>query len=195
MGDVTAILNALDRGEPKAADELLPVVYDELRRLAAHRMALEAPGQTLQATALVHEAYLRLVGDPDRQWNGAHHFFVAAAEAIRRILIDNARRKQRLKHGGNLERIDVEHVDLASPLPEEQLLAVDEALDRLAVVNPRAAEVVKLRFFAGLTGSQTAGQLGVSAATVERTWAFARAWLFQEIQRDVGGATGVREKT
>jgi RNA polymerase sigma factor (TIGR02999 family) len=192
MSEITRLLTAIEQGESAAADRLLPLVYNELRQLAASRLAQEVPGQTLRATALVHEAYLRLTGDPDRQWNGTRHFFGAAAEAIRRILIDNARRKRRPKHGGHLERLDAEHVDLASPLPDDQLLAVDEALDRLAEVNPRAAEVVKLRFFAGLTESQTAGQLGVSTATVERTWAFARAWLFNEIQQDLGGAIDVR---
>jgi RNA polymerase sigma factor (TIGR02999 family) len=192
MSEVTRLLTAIEQGDSAAADQLLPLVYDELRRLAASRLAREVPGQTLQATALVHEAHLRLTGDPDRQWNGAGHFFGAAAEAIRRILIDNARRKQRLKHGGHLERVDVEHVDLASPMPDDQLLAVDEALDRLATLNPRAAEVVKLRFFAGLTESQTASQLGVSTATVERTWAFARAWLFHEIQQDLVVAMDVK---
>lgn len=183
MSDVTLILNAAQQGDPKAAEELLPLVYDELRRLAAWRLANERPGQTLQATALVHEAYLRLVGNEDARWEGRRHFFGAAAEAMRRILVDNARRKKRLKHGGLLERLDVEDVDIASPIPDDELLAVDDALDRLTVADPRAAELVKLCFFIGLTQEQAATELGVSISTVERTWAFARAWLFREIQK------------
>ncbi len=185
------MLAAIERGEPQAAEELLPLVYDELRQLAAQKLAQEKPGQTLQATALVHEAWLRLVGD-DYRFSGAHHFFLMAAEAIRRILVENARRKRRAKHGGHLERVGVEEVNVACVLPDDQILAVDEALDRLAVVDARSAEVVKLRFFAGLTEAQVAEHLGVSAATVERTWAFARAWLFQEMQRELGGGAGVR---
>jgi RNA polymerase sigma factor (TIGR02999 family) len=183
VSDVTLILNAAQQGDPKAAEELLPLVYDELRRLAAWRLANERPGQTLQATALVHEAYLRLVGNEDARWEGRRHFFGAAAEAMRRILVDNARRKKRLKHGGLLERLDVEDVDIASPIPDDELLAVDDALDRLTVADPRAAELVKLCFFIGLTQEQAATELGVSISTVERTWAFARAWLFREIQK------------
>ena len=183
---------AIGPASPQVSAELLPLVYDELRRLAAQRLAQEKPGQTLQATALVHEAWLRLVDDPCR-FTGARHFFVTAAEAMRRILVENARRKQRPKHGGHLERVEVEHVNIACVLPDDQILAVDEALDRLAVVNARAAEVVKLRFFAGLTEAQVAEHLGLSVATVERTWAFARAWLFQEIRHDLGGGPGVRE--
>ncbi len=186
------MLAAMDRGEPQAAAELLPLVYDELRRLAAQKLSHENPGQTLQATALVHEAWLRLAGE-DYRFNGPRHFFLMAAEAIRRILVENARRKRRRKHGGHLERMDFEPVNVACALPDDQILAVDEALDRLAVVKARAAEVVKLRFFAGLTESQVAEHLGVSAATVERTWAFARAWLFQEIQQELGVGSGVRE--
>lgn len=183
MSDITFILNAAQQGDPKAAEELLPLVYDELRRLAAWRLANERPGQTLQATALVHEAYLRLIGNEDARWEGRRHFFGAAAEAMRRILVDNARRKKRLKHGGLLERVDVEDVEIASPIPDDDLLAVDEALDRLTAVDPRAAELVKLCFFIGLTQEQAAKELGVSISTVERTWAFARAWLFREIQK------------
>lgn len=183
MSDVTRILTELDRGERHAAEELLPLVYDELRRLAAWRLANEKPGQTLQATALVHEAYLRLVGKDDPQWNGRRHFFGAAAEAMRRILVDNARRKKRLKHGGHLERVNADDVNLAAPLPDDDLLAMDEALDRLAEVDPRAAELVKLCFFVGLTQEQAAKHLDVSVATVERTWSFARAWLFREVQK------------
>lgn len=183
MSDVTVILDALQHGDPKAAEELLPLVYEELRRLAAWRLANERPGQTLQATALVHEAYLRLIGQGDPGWQGRRHFFGAAAEAMRRILVDNARRKKRLKHGGQLERVDVEAMDIPSPVPDDDLLAMDEALDRLAEVDPRAAELVKLCFFVGLTQEQAAKELGVSISTVERTWAFARAWLFREIRK------------
>lgn len=183
MPELTEILTALERGDCQAAEELLPLVYDELRRLAAWRLAKEQPGQTLQATALVHEAYLRLVGKGDPHWNGRRHFFGAAAEAMRRILVGNARRKRRLKRGGQMERMHLEEVDIPSPMADDDLLAMDEALDRLAVVDPRAAELVKLCFFVGLTQEQAAKHLGVSISTVERTWAFARAWLFREIQQ------------
>lgn len=182
MPEVTEILAELQSGRGEAAAELLPLVYDELRRLAAWRLANEQPGQTLQATALVHEAYLRLVGKEDPQWNGRRHFFGAAAEAMRRILVENARRKSRLKRGGQMERVDLEEVDLPAPLPDDELLAMDEALDKLTTTDPRAAELVKLCFFAGLTQQQAARELGVSITTVERTWAFARAWLFREIR-------------
>ena len=182
MTEVTQILTKLERGQAHAAAELLPLVYDELRRLAAWRLANEQPGQTLQATALVHEAYLRLVGKDDPQWNGRRHFFAAAAEAMRRILVENARRKKRLKHGGQMERVELEDSNLPAPLPDDELLALDEALDRFAQVDPRAAELVKLCFFAGLTQEQAAKELGVSLSTAERTWAYARAWLFREIR-------------
>ena len=192
MSEVTRILAAMERGEACAAEQLLPLVYDELRLLAAQKLSHEKPGQTLQATALVHEAWLRLVGE-DYRFSGARHFFLMAAEAVRRILVENARRKRRPKHGGHLERVDLEDATVLCALPDEQILAVDEALDRLAAANPRAAEVVKLRFFAGLTEAQVAEHLGVSVATVERTWAFARAWLYQEIQQELGLGWGVRE--
>lgn len=169
--------------ERKTSDELLPVVYQELRRLAAWKMAHEVPGHTLQATALVHEAWLRLAGQQGQQWQNRTHFFGAAAEAMRRILIESARRKKRLKRGGQYERVDLEHIELSSPMPDEELLALDEALDKLAEIDGRAAEVVKLCFFAGLTQPQAAKELGISLATVERSWAFARAWLFREIQK------------
>ena len=182
MSDVTLILDAVQHGDPKAAEELLPLVYNELRRLAAWHLANERLGQTLQATALVHEAYLRLVGQEEPNWQGRRHFFGAAAEAMRRILIENARRKKRLKHGGPLERVDLEDVDIPSPLPDEEMLAMDEALNRLATVDPRAAELVKLCFFVGLTQEQAAEELNLSVSTVERTWAYARAWLFREMQ-------------
>jgi len=192
MAEVTQILKAIEDGHPGAAEELLPLVYTDLRRLAAQKLSHEKPGQTLQPTALVHEAWLRLVGDQYR-YNGSRHFFNAAAEAIRRILVENARRKQRPKHGGHLERVDAAHMDIACPLPADQLLAVDEALDRLTAVNPRAAEVVKLRYFAGLTTAQVAEHQGMSVATVGRTWAFARAWLFNEIQHHLGTMSAVSE--
>src|SRR5216117_3338027 len=184
INDVTRILEAQARGDPKAAQELLPLVYDELRKLAAHKMASERPGQTLQPTALVHEAWLRLVGsDRPQPWEGRTHFFAAAAEAMRRILVESARRKKRLKHGGQLNRVDVDAVDLPMPMPDDELLALDEALDRLATVDARAAEVVKLCFFVGLTQEQAAKELGLSLATAERLWSFARAWLFREMEK------------
>jgi RNA polymerase sigma factor (TIGR02999 family) len=182
MSEVTRILDALGRGDPHAAGQLLPLVYQELRELAAQKLAGERPGQTLQPTALVHEAYLRLVGPEDEpRWDSRGHFFAAAAEAMRRILVENARRKQSQKHGGGLRRQDADEVPLAAPEPAEDLLALDEALDRLAAKDPPKAELVKLRYFAGLTIEEAASALGVSAATAKRSWAFARAWLFQEI--------------
>jgi RNA polymerase sigma factor (TIGR02999 family) len=179
---VTVILNAVQQGDPEAAEALLPLVYNELRQLAAWHLSKERPGQTLQATALVHEAYLRLIGQEDPGWQGRRHFFGAAAEAMRRILVENARRKMRQKHGGEWKRMDLENLDLPSPVPDDTLLAVDEALNRLGDFDPRAAELVKLCFFVGLTQEQVARELDVSISTVERTWAFARAWLFREIQ-------------
>ncbi|HAV60734.1 MAG TPA: RNA polymerase subunit sigma [Verrucomicrobiales bacterium] len=188
MSDVTQLLEAIDRSDPKAAGELLPLVYQELRRLAAHKMAAEAPGHTLQPTALVHEAYLRLTGaGTSQRWDGRAHFFAAAAEAMRRILVESARRKRRLKHGGQLERVDVDAVDLPLPMPDDELLALDEALNRLATVDARAAEVVKLCFFVGLTQEQAAKELGLSRATAERLWSFARPWLFREIEKNRAG--------
>jgi RNA polymerase sigma factor (TIGR02999 family) len=183
VSDITRILNAAQQGDSRAAAELLPLVYDELRRLAAWLLANEKPGQTLQATALVHEAYLRLVSKEDPGWQGRRHFFGAAAEAMRRILVDNARRKKRLKHGGQVERVEIEEVEIASPLPDDDLLALDEALGKLAEVDPRGAELVKLCFFVGLTQEQAAKELGISVSTVERNWAFARAWLFREMHK------------
>jgi RNA polymerase sigma factor (TIGR02999 family) len=170
------------QGEPKLARELLPLVYDELRRLAAQRLAKEAPGQTLQATALVHEAYLRLVGEtPDRPWDGRGHFFAAAAEAMRRILVEQARRRHRLKRGGDRARVDLDQVDLATPGSDDHVLALDEALERLAQIEPVKAQVVQLRVFAGLTIGQVAEVLGLSNSTTDRYWAYARAWLRVEI--------------
>jgi RNA polymerase sigma factor (TIGR02999 family) len=181
MKEVTSILDAIQRGDSKAADALLPLVYDELRRLAAQRMAHEAPGQTLQATALVHEAWLRLGGDDQPSWQNRAHFFAAAAEAMRRILIDNARRKNYLRHGGGAERVNLDGLDLAASVDDEQLLALNEALDHLAAHDATKAQVVKLRFFAGLTNEQVARVLGVSEPTVKRHWTYARAWLFREM--------------
>jgi RNA polymerase sigma factor (TIGR02999 family) len=183
MSVVTQNLTELERGQGHAAEELLPLVYDELRRLAAWRLANEKPGQTLQATALVHEAYLRLVGKEDPHWNGRRHFFGAAAEAMRRILVENARRKKRLKRGGRMERVDVDELEIPAPMPDDDLLALDEALNTLAKVDPRSAELVKLCFFVGLTQEQAAQELEISISTVERTWVYARAWLFREIQK------------
>ena len=183
MSDVTRVIEAIQRGDPKAAEELLPLVYEELRRLAAFRMANEAAGNTLQPTALVHEAWLRLAGNENQKWDGRAHFFAAAAEAMRRILVESARKKKRLKHGGQLQRVDVDEVELPLPMPDEELLALDEALDRLATVDSRAAEVVKLCFFVGLTQEQAAKELGFSLATAERLWFFARAWFFREMRK------------
>lgn len=182
MNDITRILHDLESGHPAAAEQLLPLVYAELRQLAARKMATEAVGQTLQPTALVHEAWLRLAGHDDRQWHGRTHFFAAAAEAMRRILIDNARRKRALRHGGGQQRLDAADLDLPSPHKEDQLLAVHDALDQLAAQEPKMAELVKLRFFVGLTNREAAEILAVSEPTVERWWAFARAWLFKAIQ-------------
>ena len=191
MADVTQLLDAAAAGDPKAGAELFPLVYDELRKLAAARMAAESPGQTLQPTALVHEAYVRLVGpDPDHQWDGRGHFFAAAAEAMRRILIDRARHKQTRKAGGGRHRLDLDDID---PDPGEgngdRLLALDEALRQLEAEDPRKAELVKLRFFAGLTAEQAAAVLGVSLSTAEKDWAYARSWLRVAINRMSGPPT------
>jgi RNA polymerase sigma factor (TIGR02999 family) len=185
MTDVTRVLSAIEQGDPRAAEQLLPLVYDELRRLAAQRLAHEQPGQTLQGTALVHEAYLRLVGGAQSQsWKGRRHFFAAAAEAMRRILIDRARQKQTRKAGGRRRRLDLD--DLEPALEEangDRLLALDEALGQLEAADPRKAELVKLRFFAGLTAEQAAAALGVSTSTAEKDWAYARSWLRVTIDR------------
>jgi len=184
MHEVTHILSAIEQGDSHAAEKLLPLVYNELRKLAADRMAQERPGQTLEATALVHEAYLRLVNkDEVQHWNSRGHFFAAAAEAMRRILIENARRKQRLRHGRDLQRHDVDAVELASPQTPDELLALSEALDRLALANARAAQLVKLRFFAGLTNEDAAKALGVSSRKATQVWAYARAWLLESLGR------------
>ena len=181
MSEVTRILNAIQQGDSKAGDELLPLVYDELRRLAAHKMANESPGQTLQPTALVHEAWLRLVGAENQRWENRAHFFAAAAEAMRRILIEKARRRQRVRHGGGQERVDIDDVAIVAPENDERLLQVHEALDRLAVEDKVKADVVKLRFFVGLTDREVAEALGLSERTVERHWAYAKSWLFRAI--------------
>jgi RNA polymerase sigma factor (TIGR02999 family) len=188
MSEVTQILSAIERGDPRAAEQLLPLVYDELRRLAARRLASEGPGHTLQPTALVHEAYLKLVGpDPRQPWNGRVHFFAAAAEAMRRILIDHARRKHRARRGGGMRRVELDDLDdiglVAGGGDADELLALDEALARLAAADPRRAELVRLRYFAGLTLEQAAELLGISRATADRHWAFARAWLYDAMTR------------
>ena len=183
MTDVTQILSRIESGDPAAAEQLLPLVYDELRRLAAHRLAQEKPGQTLQPTALVHEAYLRLVGaNQAAQWNGRGHFFAAAAEAMRRILVENARRRGRAKHGGDRNRLQLEPSQIAAPQLAEELLQLDEALARLGDHDPQAAELVKLRYFAGLTIPQAAEILGVSPRKADFIWSFARAWLRREME-------------
>jgi RNA polymerase sigma factor (TIGR02999 family) len=182
MNDVTRILSAIEAGEPHAADQLLPLVYGELRKLAAQRLAQEKPGQTLDATALVHEAYLRLVDvDKAQHWNSQGHFFAAAAEAMRRILIERARGKAREKHGGDWQRVDFEELDVATSVSPDQLVALDDALGRLAALDSIAGELVKLRYFAGLALDQAAAALGISTATAYRHWAYARAWLHSEL--------------
>jgi RNA polymerase sigma factor (TIGR02999 family) len=177
MNDVTRILSSIERGDSEAAERLLPVVYDELRKLAAQRLAQEKPGQTLQATALVHDAYLRLVGTEDPGWNSRGHFFAAAAEAMRRILVENARRKATVKAGGGRERVDLVDVEPAIADPRVDLLALDEALTALEARDRRKADLVRLRFFAGLTVEQAAAALGVSASTADNDWAYAKGWL------------------
>jgi RNA polymerase sigma factor (TIGR02999 family) len=183
MSDVTRILSSIEQGDPHAAAQLLPLVYNELRQLAAQKLAQEKPGQTLEATALVHEAYVRLVGAGDEpHWDNRRHFFAAAAEAMRRILIEKARRRKRTRHGGKYQRIDLdEALTLAPPGPSDDLLVLDEALGRLAAIDPGAAQLVKLRYFAGLTMPQAAEALGLPLRTVERNWTFARTWLHREL--------------
>jgi RNA polymerase sigma factor (TIGR02999 family) len=191
MHEVTRILSAIEEGDPHAAEQLLPLVYDELRKLAAQKLAQEKPGQTLQATALVHEAYLRLVASDDLSqpavpatpWNSRGHFFAAAAEAMRRILIDNARRKRRPKHGGDLQRVDLDEVIVSIGPPSDDLLALDDALVRLEAHDPVAAKLVKLRYFAGLTMPQAAESLGLSLRAAERNWTYARTWLHRELSQ------------
>jgi RNA polymerase sigma factor (TIGR02999 family) len=180
---ITQVLQAAGAGEPQAAEKLLPLVYDELRRLAAARMARETPGQTLQATALVHEAWLRLIGPTGVQWNGRGHFFGAAAEAMRRILLERARRKGRVRHGGGWQRVELEQVSLATQDSDEVILAVDEALEKLAAESPQKAEIVRLRYFGGLEHAEIAEVLGVSEPTVRRHWTYARSWLYAELKQ------------
>jgi RNA polymerase sigma factor (TIGR02999 family) len=190
--DISYLLNAMEHGDPGAASQLLPLVYEELRRLAAQRLAQEKPGQTLEATALVHEAYLRLLGpDAQQHWNGRAHFFGAAAQAMRRILVENARRKQSLKHGGDRDRQGLQGADLIGPEPREDLLALDEALTKLAAGNSQAAELVQLRYFAGFSLPEAAEMLGISSRTAGRVWAYARAWL----RREMEGSEGLGEKS
>jgi RNA polymerase sigma factor (TIGR02999 family) len=184
MPEVTQILNAIDAGDPRAAEDLLPIVYDELRKLAAQKLVNEKPGQTLQATALVHEAFLRLVGGPaEHPWNSRGHFFAAAAEAMRRILIEKARSKAREKRGGDWRRVDFENLDVSASVSAEQLVDLDDALARLAALDHLAGELVKLRYFAGLALDQAAFALGISSATAYRHWAYARAWLHSELAK------------
>ena len=181
MSDATLMLNAIETGDSQAAEQLLALVYDELRRLAASKLAQEAPDQTLQPTALVHEAWLRLVGDRSPSFNNRSHFFRASAEAMRRILIDRARRKRTQRHGGGYRRVDFEDFDPAAPSAGEQVLALNEALDKLAIEHPVQADLVKLRYFAGLTNEEVSEVLGISVSTAKNYWTFSRAWLLNEI--------------
>lgn len=194
MPDATQLLQAIEQGDPRAAEQLLPLVYEELRKLAAQKLAQEKPGQTLEATALVHEAYLRLVAPaspgapgsarPDPQWDSRGHFFAAAAEAMRRILVDAARRKLRPKHGGGLQRVDLDQACTLTPEANDDLISLDEALSKFALVAPQKAQLAKLRFFAGLTMPEAAQALGISLATAERHWTYARTWLYCELNQD-----------
>ena len=185
MSDVTQIVERAVQGDAAAAAELLPLVYEELRKLATQKMAGQPADQTLQPTALVHEAYLRLVGSPHPQWHGRAHFFAAAAEAMRHILVDRARRKGRARHGGGLQRVTLEHLDLPNAEDSDVVLAVNEAVDKLAEHDPVSADLIKLRFFAGLPNTEAARLLGLSERTAKRTWAYARAWLFRELTRSL----------
>src|SRR4051794_21166885 len=182
MSDVTRILTAIERGDAQATDDLLPVVYNELRRIAAHKMSAEAAGHTLQPTALVHEAWLKLVDSPAQSWQNRAHFFGAAAEAMRRILIASARRKQTQRRGARAQHLELDDLEIASPAPDDQLLALSEALDRFAALEPKQAELVKLRYFVGLKIEEAAEVLGISEATATRWWAYSRAWLLNDIQ-------------
>lgn len=182
MSEATVMLNAIERGDPQAADKLLNLVYDELRRLAAYKLSREAPNQTLQPTALVHEAWLKLVGGEERKFENRTHFFAAAAEAMRRILVDRARRRLTQRHGGSYQRVELEESNLVAPDEDNQLLAVNDALEKLEREYPTQAQVVKLRYFAGMTNEEAAQLLGLSVSTIKNYWAFARAWLFNEIK-------------
>jgi RNA polymerase sigma factor (TIGR02999 family) len=182
MSDVTQILERVSKGDGSAAAELLPLVYDELRRVAAHKMSLQPPGQTLQATALVHEAYLRLVGSEEKRWESRRHFFSAAAEAMRHILIDRARRRLRARHGQNAEKVPLDEVEIAVPAKEEIIMQLNDALDELGQQSPEQAEIVKLRFFAGFSEPEIAEVLNLSERSVQRQWSYAKAWLFDRIE-------------
>ena len=182
MSDATLLLNAVEQGDPQAAAKLLELVYEELRRLAASQMSRELPGQTLQPTALVHEAWLRLMGDGSQNWEGRGHFFAAAAEAMRRILVESARRKARLKHGGGQQRLNVEDLELFESAPDEKVLFVDDALKQLELSNPERARVVILKFFGGMTNKEVADSVGISERSVDRHWVCAKAWLFQKLE-------------
>jgi RNA polymerase sigma factor (TIGR02999 family) len=189
VSDATQLLNAIHAGDPQAAEQLLPLVYDNLRRLAAGKLAREKEGQTLQATALVHEAWMRLVGDGKGvAWNGRGHFFGAAAEAMRRILVERARHKGRVRHGGQLERVDLSHVTVATEDNDETVLAIHESLEKLAAISQQQAEIVKLRYFAGMEHAEIAELLGVSEPTVRRHWAFARSWLYVELKKSLSAS-------
>jgi RNA polymerase sigma factor (TIGR02999 family) len=183
MSEVTQILDSIEQGDPQAADRLLPLVYDELRKLAASKMAHESPGQTLQPTALVHEAWLRLGGGDGQAWSNRAHFFAAAAEAMRRILIENARRRKALRHGGGQVRMDIQDIELALPAGDDQILAIDEALERFAALDQKKAELVKLRYFIGMTIEEASRAMGISEATAKRWWEYARAWLYAEVRQ------------
>jgi RNA polymerase sigma factor (TIGR02999 family) len=182
MSDITLVLDAINRGEDHAAEKLLPLVYHELRNLATARMLQESGGHTLQPTALVHEAWLRLAGDSRQNWKGRAYFFAAAAEAMRRILVEHARRKARLKHGGKQERLNIEELDVPEPAPDEKILLVDDALEQLERTNPERAQVVVLKFFGGMTNKETAETLGIGERSVDRHWVCARAWLYQKLK-------------
>jgi len=185
MHDVTCILCAIEKGDPQAAEQLLPLVYDELRKLAAQKLVQEKPGQTLQATALVHDAYIRLVDNEKAQhWNSRGHFFAAAAEAMRRILVEQARKKKSRKHGGGLERLPLDDVEIGAPEPAVDLLAVNDALEKFERLDKAGADLVKLRYYAGLTLPQAADALGISSSTADRQWTYARAWLHAELRED-----------
>jgi RNA polymerase sigma factor (TIGR02999 family) len=185
MSEVTRILSAIEQGDPHAAEQLLPLVYDELRKLAAQKLAQEKPGQTLQATALVHEAYLRLVDtEKAQQWDNRRHFFAAAAESMRRILVESARKKKSVRHGGGRDQLELQEALVVVPRPDDELLAVDEALEQLARIDAQAVDLVKLRFFAGMTTEEAAQALGITERTAYRTWSFARAWLFRRLHPD-----------
>jgi RNA polymerase sigma factor (TIGR02999 family) len=186
VSDVTRILEAAQQGDPTAAEQLLPLVYEELRSLAAHKMANEAAGQTLQPTALVHEAWLRLVGNGNPKWNGRAHFFGAAAEAMRRILIENARRKRAVRHGGGQVKLNINEIEIAADGKDDELLAISEVLEKFAAHDKRKAELVKLRYFVGMTTAEAAEVLGISVPTADRWWNFSRAWLFEQIRHEKG---------